>query len=156
MGAIFYEMGFLASKEINEHSASDLIGSYVGQTAPKTRKIFENSLGRVLFIDEAYRLGTGQYGTEATDEMVTMLTSERFASKLIVILAGYEDDMNRLMVSNTGLSSRFEEELVFENIAPGHCKVILSTELKACNARSLLLDSDLRSEVTSNGIGRRF
>ncbi|KAJ7583678.1 P-loop containing nucleoside triphosphate hydrolase protein [Mycena floridula] len=129
MGQVFRDMGFLSSAEVVECSASDLVGQYVGQTGPKTKQQFEKALGRVLFIDEAYRLADGHFAQEAMDELVGILTQERFRGKLIVILAGYDQDMNRLMAVNSGLSSRFPEELVFRNIEPEQCLTILKAKL---------------------------
>lgn len=77
MGQVYYDMGFLSSVEVVECSASDLVGQYVGQTGPKTKKLFEKALGRVLFIDEAYRLSQGQFAQEAIDELVGILTQEK-------------------------------------------------------------------------------
>ena len=130
MGAVYYDMGILSSKEVVECSASDLVGQYVGQTGPKTRKQFERALGRVLFIDEAYRLGEGHFAKEAMDELVGILTHEKFRGKLIVILAGYDQEMNDLLQVNTGLTSRFPEEIVFPNIAPSKCLEILDRKLR--------------------------
>ena len=130
MGAIYYDMGILSSTEVVECSASDLVGQYVGQTGPKTKKQFEKALGRVLFIDEAYRLGEGHFAKEAMDELVGILTHENFRGKLIVILAGYDQEMNHLLQVNTGLSSRFPEEIVFLNIAPAKCLEILDRKLR--------------------------
>ena len=130
MGAVYYDIGILSSREVVECSASDLVGQYVGQTGPKTRKQFERALGRVLFIDEAYRLGEGHFAKEAMDELVGILTHEDFRGKLIVILAGYDQEMNDLLQVNTGLSSRFPEEIVFTNIAPAKCLEILDRKLR--------------------------
>jgi hypothetical protein len=130
-------MGFLSSTEVMECSASDLIGQYVGQTGPKTKKVFEKALGRVLFVDEAYRLGEGHFAKEAIDELVDILTQERFRSKVVVILAGYDQEMNQLMAVNTGLSSRFSEEVVFPNMTSPHCMELLNRELKK---KSIQLD----------------
>ena len=130
MGAVYYDMGILSSTEVVECSASDLVGQYVGQTGPKTKKQFEKALGRVLFIDEAYRLGEGHFAKEAMDELVGILTQETFRGKLIVILAGYDREMNDLLQVNTGLSSRFPEEIVFPNIAPAKCLEILDRKLQ--------------------------
>jgi SpoVK/Ycf46/Vps4 family AAA+-type ATPase len=137
MGQVYYYMGFLSSTEVIECSASDLIGQYVGQTGPKTKKVFERALGRVLFIDEAYRLGEGHFAKEAIDELVDILTQERFMSKVVVILAGYDQEMNQLMAVNTGLSSRFSEEIVFSNMTSPHCVELLNRELKK---KSIQLD----------------
>jgi len=130
MGAVYYDMGILSSKEVVECSASDLVGQYVGHTGPKTKKQFEKALGRVLFIDEAYRLGEGHFAKEAMDELVGLLTHEKFRGKLIVILAGYDKEMNDLLQVNTGLTSRFPVEIVFRNIPPAKCLEILDRKLR--------------------------
>lgn len=130
MGKIYYDMGFLATTEVIECSATDLIGEYIGQTGPRTRKLFESALGKVLFIDEAYRLGEGQFAQEAMDEMVDCLTKPKFAQKLVVILAGYDADINRLMLTNPGLTSRFPETIVFEGMKPGECVELFALLLK--------------------------
>lgn len=129
MGKVYYDMGFLSSDEVVECSASDLVGEYVGQTGPKTKQVFERALGKVLFVDEAYRLAEGPFAKEAMDELVGILTQDAFIGKLIVILAGYDQEMNQLLAVNTGLSSRFPEEIYFENMAPAHCLKILAKKL---------------------------
>jgi hypothetical protein len=99
MGKVFYDMGYLAKAEVVERSATELVGSYVGQTGPKVQKVLESALGRVLFIDEAYRLAGEGFAKEAMDEIVDCLTKLKYAQKLIVILAGYDDDINRFVES---------------------------------------------------------
>lgn len=94
MGQVYYDMGFLSSTEVIECSASDLVADYVGQTGHKTRQLFERALGKVLFVDEAYRLSEGHFAKEAMDELVGILTQDAFAGKLIVVLAGYDQEMN--------------------------------------------------------------
>ncbi|KAG0159823.1 hypothetical protein PDIDSM_7350 [Penicillium digitatum] len=134
MGQVYYDMGLLASNEVVETSATDLVGQYVGQTGPKTQKVLENGLGKVLFIDEAYRLAEGQFAKEAMDEIVDGITKPRFAHKLIIILAGYDKDINRLMSINPGLTSRFPESLQFDPLSPTDCiKLILKLLLKKKN-----------------------
>ncbi|KAK4552285.1 hypothetical protein LTR86_010455 [Recurvomyces mirabilis] len=113
MGKVYYDMGFLAKAEVLDCSAKDLVGEYVGQTGPKTQKLLESALGKVLFIDEAYRLAEGPYAKEAVDELVDCVTKTQFAQKVVVILAGYEHYINRLMDVNPGLSSRFAESVDF-------------------------------------------
>ncbi|KAJ7475849.1 P-loop containing nucleoside triphosphate hydrolase protein [Mycena latifolia] len=130
MGQVYYDMGFLSTNEVHECSASDLVGQYIGHTGPKTKQLFEKALGKVLFIDEAYRLGEGRFAQEAIDELVGILTNPKFQSKVVVILAGYDQDMNRLMSVNTGLSSRFPEEIIFPNMDPDACLEVLKRELK--------------------------
>ncbi|KAJ7241901.1 P-loop containing nucleoside triphosphate hydrolase protein [Mycena haematopus] len=133
MGQVYFDMGFLSSPKVEECSASDLVGQYVGHTGPKTMKLFEKALGRVLFIDEAYRLGEGQFAKEAIDEVVGILTQPRFQSKIVVILAGYDEQMNSLLAVNTGLSSRFPEEIIFPNMSPEQCMRVLRQELEKEN-----------------------
>ncbi|KAH8675878.1 P-loop containing nucleoside triphosphate hydrolase protein [Xylariales sp. PMI_506] len=125
MGQIYYDMGFLAKPEVVDCSATDLIGQYLGQTGPKVQKKFDEALGKILFIDEAYRLGEGHYAKEAMDEMVDCLTKPRYHNKLVVILAGYNDDINRLMAQNPGLTRRFPEAISFSNLPPAHCRELL-------------------------------
>jgi Ni/Co efflux regulator RcnB len=129
MGKVFYDMGLLAQAKVIECSATDLIGQYVGSTGPKVQKLMEKALGKVLFIDEAYRLAEGGYATEAMDELVDCLTKPKFAQKLVTILAGYEEDMNRLMSINPGLTSRFPESVTFTNMEPATCIELLRTVL---------------------------
>lgn len=113
MGKIYYDMGFLTNAQVEERSAKDLVGEYVGQTGPKTEKLLESALGKVLFIDEAYRLAEGPYAKEAVDELVDCITKPKFFQKVIIILAGYDNDINQLMSINPGLSSRFPGESSF-------------------------------------------
>jgi replication-associated recombination protein RarA len=130
MGKIYYDFGFLSTAEVVEASATDLIGQYVGHTGPKTQKLLEKALGKVLFVDEAYRLAEGHFAKEALDEIVDMLTKTTYAQKLIVILAGYESDMNRLMSVNQGLTSRFSEIVNFRALHPQECIELLTTGLQ--------------------------
>jgi ATPase family associated with various cellular activities (AAA) len=125
MGKVFYDMGFLAKAEVVERSATELVGTYVGHTGPKVQKVLENALGRVLFIDEAYRLAGEGFAKEAMDEIVDCLTKPKYAQKLIVILAGYDDDINRLMAQNPGLTSRFPEAIIFRGLKPTDCLDLL-------------------------------
>jgi len=123
-------MGILSSSEYLECSASDLVAEYVGQTGPKTRDVLKKGLGKVLFIDEAYRLCEGQFAHEAVNELVDSLTKPQFMGKVVVILAGYNEDINRLLKVNPGLSSRFPEEVPFENMKPEECIELLRRELE--------------------------
>ncbi|KAF5022581.1 hypothetical protein F66182_5367 [Fusarium sp. NRRL 66182] len=115
LGQIFYDMGLLSAPDVIDVSASQLIGEYCGQTGPKTRRLLESALGKVLFVDEAYRLAgsRGSFAEEAVSELVDAVTKPQFARKLIVVLAGYEEDMDRLLRSNQGIKSRFATEFTF-------------------------------------------
>ncbi|KAH8691554.1 P-loop containing nucleoside triphosphate hydrolase protein [Talaromyces proteolyticus] len=130
MGQLYYEMGILGSSEYVECSASDLIGQYVGQTGPKTQGKLTEALGRVLFVDEAYRFCDGHFGKEAVNELVDCLTKQKYMGKIVVILAGYTHQIDELLQINPGLSSRFPEEVVFENMDPEICVELLDIELK--------------------------
>jgi AAA+ superfamily predicted ATPase len=132
MGKLFHSLGILASDDVVEASASDLVGQYVGQTGPKTIGKLQEALGKVLFIDEAYRLNPGKHGSfaqEAMDELVDQLTKPEFHQKLVVILAGYEDDISRLMQANAGLSSRFHEAVTFRHFSVDECSSLLNQSL---------------------------
>ena len=112
MGKVYYDMGFLANAQVVECSAKDMVAEYIGQTGPKTQKLIESALGKVLFIDEAYRLAEGHFAKEAVDELVDCVTKPKFYQKVIIILAGYEKDIKRLTSINSGFSSRFPGELL--------------------------------------------
>lgn len=129
MGQAYYDMGFLSTPEVVECSAKDLIGEYVGQTGPKAQKLIESALGKVLFVDEAYRLGEGSFAKEAVDELVDCITKTQFLNKVVIILAGYVDEINRLMDVNPGLSSRFAESIDFKPLNPQDCLKLLQSSL---------------------------
>ena len=121
------------SEEVVEISASDVIGQFVGQSAPKMKKKLEEGLGRVLFLDEAYRLDPrkngGNFCQESLDELVDCLTKPEFKGKLVVILAGYPDDITGLMSANSGLSSRFPESVEFESFSSEQCVRLLQKKV---------------------------
>lgn len=124
-------MGFLSTSEVVKCSATDLLGQYVGQTAPKTLKKLQEGLGHVLFIDEAHRLiyDYGSYAIEAADELVAFLSKPVNVGRMIVILAGLKDDMNRLIYLYPAFSGLFPEEITFDHIPPDDCITLLVREL---------------------------
>ncbi|PWY96547.1 P-loop containing nucleoside triphosphate hydrolase protein [Aspergillus sclerotioniger CBS 115572] len=136
LGQVFYDMGFLSTSEVIECTATDMTGEYVGQTGPKVIKLLERALGKVLFIDEAYRLAgtsTGHSSTfaeEAIGELVDCMTKPRYARKLVIVLAGYSDDMDRLIQMNPGLRSRLPTDIVFPSMGPAHCFEFLEARLR--------------------------
>ena len=129
MGKVFYDMGFLTKANVVECSASDLIGQYVGQTGPKVKQLLTKALGSVLFVDEAYRLASGAFAQEAIDELTDSITKTQYSKKLVIILAGYEQDINRLMSTNPGLTSRFPEVVDFRNLMSSECVTLLHQQL---------------------------
>lgn len=110
---IFKELGILKSGHLVETDRSGLVAEYVGQTAVKTNKIIDSALDGVLFIDEAYTLVGGQndYGKEAIATLLKRMEDDR--ERLIVILAGYSEDMEEFINSNPGLRSRFNRYIKF-------------------------------------------
>jgi len=116
-----------------EISASSLIGEFIGHTGPKTIEQLEKGLGRVLFIDEAYHLSEGKFAKEAITELVNQTTKPKFAGKLIIILAGYDEEMNTLLKVNPGLNSRFADDIIFQHLNIEDCLKIFELKLKHGN-----------------------
>lgn len=119
IGQILKEKGILRNGHFFEYSGRDFCGQYVGETAPKTSAMCRDAYGSVLFIDEAYSLYRGpnhssaDYGQEAIDTLIAEMENHR--SDLMVIMAGYTDDMDRLMQANAGLESRMPYIIEFPN-----------------------------------------
>ena len=117
VGKILKERGILRIGNFYECSGRDLCGRYVGETAPKTASMCRDAYGSVLFIDEAYSLYRGgssnDYGKEALDTLIAEMENHR--SDLVVIMAGYTEDMEILMKGNAGLASRMPYILEFPN-----------------------------------------
>ncbi|KAL6832828.1 P-loop containing nucleoside triphosphate hydrolase protein [Trichoderma camerunense] len=130
LGKMFYNMGFVSTKEVVECSATDLIGQYVGQTAPKTRKKLLDALGRVLVISESGRLMSGSFAAEAVEELLQFLANASNSGKMVVILTGLTTDMNKLLEQYPTLSGLFPEQLVFETMSPDNCIDLFLRELE--------------------------
>jgi SpoVK/Ycf46/Vps4 family AAA+-type ATPase len=117
MGMLFEALGVLPSADVVQVSASEFSTGFVGQTAAKTRDIFDSARGAVLFIDEAYRLydpAGRSYMQEAVDEIVTLLTEEPYRGKMVVIFAGYAGQMEAMLDRvNPGLKSRVSDVIDF-------------------------------------------
>ena len=150
MGLLFHGLGLLATSEVHEISASDLTTGFVGQAGKATRDALQKARGSVLFIDEAYQLNPargGSYMTEAVDELVKCLTSDEFRGKLVVVLAGYEQDMKDMLGTNAGLASRFPEEWLFENIEPDVFLQICEQKLTTAYRVQVKLSGTHRAEL---------
>lgn len=114
LGKIFKELGFLNKGHLVEVERADLVGEYIGHTAQKTREQVRRSLGGILFIDEAYTLAQGgekDFGREAIATLVKNLEDHR--DNLVVILAGYCEEMEEFIRSNPGIKSRFPIHVEF-------------------------------------------
>lgn len=116
VGHVLYEKGVIAEDKLIETSRADLVAGYIGQTAEKTRKVLESALGGILFIDEAYTLASGgqnDFGKEAIDEILKFMEDHR--SNIMIIFAGYTNDMEKFLETNPGLRSRIPNKFDFED-----------------------------------------
>jgi len=135
IGKIFYAFGLLDLPDVVEAQRSDLVGEYLGATAIKTNELIDSALGRVLFIDEAYSLvneGDGQsdrFGIEAVQTLLKRAEDDR--ENLIIILAGYEKQMESFLASNPGLASRFATRIRFPTYSPEEMLALAETQLAA-------------------------
>jgi SpoVK/Ycf46/Vps4 family AAA+-type ATPase len=155
---IFYAFGLLESPNVVEAHRADLVGEYLGATAIKTNELIDSALGGVLFIDEAYSLaneGDGQgdrFGSEAVQALLTRAEDDR--DDLIIILAGYERQMENFLASNPGLTSRFAVRVKFPGYTPAE---LLSLADLTIERRGELLDPDARPVLWRmfEDVGRR-
>ena len=115
MADLLHRLGYLEKGHLVHAMRDDLVAEYIGQTAPKTKQVLERAMGGVLFIDEAYTLYRAEdskdYGQECIDILMQVMENQR--DKLVVILAGYKDRMDRFFDSNPGMSSRVAHHLDF-------------------------------------------
>ncbi|GAB1821604.1 hypothetical protein HerbRD11066_47680 [Herbidospora sp. RD11066] len=122
IGRIFSALGLLARPDVVEASRPDLVGQHLGATAIKTNELVDRALGGVLFIDEAYGLvnsgyqGGDAFGAEAVQTLLKRAEDDR--DRLVIILAGYEREMDTLLATNPGLGSRFNSRVVFPSYSP--------------------------------------
>jgi SpoVK/Ycf46/Vps4 family AAA+-type ATPase len=143
LAAVYAKLGLLSSGHLVEVSRADLVGEYIGHTAPKVRAAVERALGGVLFIDEAYALtpadSSRDYGHEAIAELLKLMEEHR--ADLVVIVAGYEGPMLRFLDFNPGLASRFPTVLRFPDYTDDELVAIF--EVMAADAGFTLADGVL-------------
>jgi SpoVK/Ycf46/Vps4 family AAA+-type ATPase len=155
---IFYAFGLLDKPTVVEAHRADLVGEYLGATAIKTNELVDSALGGVLFIDEAYSLvneGDGQsdrFGIEAVQALLKRAEDDR--ENLIIILAGYEKQMETFLGSNPGLASRFATRIKFTSYSPAELLALAESLL---DSRSETLDADARPALWRmlEDVGRR-
>nr|UDP55529.1 rubisco expression protein [Schizostauron trachyderma] len=115
MSDILYQLGYIKKGHLLTVTRDDLVGQYIGHTAPKTKEVLKKAMGGVLFIDEAYYLykpdNERDYGSEAIEILLQVMENQR--DDLVVILAGYKEPMDKFYESNPGLSSRIANHIDF-------------------------------------------
>ena len=131
MAQILHRLGYVRKGHLVAVTRDDLVGQYIGHTAPKTREVLKKAMGGVLFIDEAYYLyrpeNERDYGQEAIEILLQVMENQR--DDLVVILAGYQDRMNTFFQSNPGMSSRIAHHLDFPDYAAEELLAIASKML---------------------------
>jgi probable Rubsico expression protein CbbX len=115
MAEILYQLGYIKKGHLLTVTRDDLVGQYIGHTAPKTKEVLKKAMGGVLFIDEAYYLykpdNERDYGSEAIEILLQVMENQR--DELVVVLAGYKQPMDKFYESNPGLSSRIANHIDF-------------------------------------------
>jgi SpoVK/Ycf46/Vps4 family AAA+-type ATPase len=146
LGEIFAALGLLPSGHTVEVGRVDLVGEYLGQTAPKVKSKVEAAMGGVLFIDEAYSLQSKNekeiYGKEAIDTLVQLMENHR--DNFVVIMAGYKQEMEDLINVNSGLKSRITYHLEFKDYDAYESKKIL---LDLIGKNELLVGEDFLAQA---------
>jgi probable Rubsico expression protein CbbX len=137
MAEILHRLGYVREGHLVSVTRDDLVGQYVGHTAPKTREVIKRAMGGVLFIDEAYYLykpeNERDYGQEAIEILLQCMENNR--DDLVVILAGYKNKMDRFFDSNPGMRSRIAHHLDFPDYSPWELKSIAEIMLAEQNYR---------------------
>ena len=137
MAEILHRLGYCRRGHVVAVTRDDLVGQYIGHTAPKTKEVLKRAMGGVLFIDEAYYLyrpeNEKDYGQEAIEILLQVMENQR--DDLVVILAGYKDRMDTFFQSNPGLSSRVAHHIDFPDYAHGELLDIGDRMLGGMNYR---------------------
>lgn len=147
MGHLYRKMGLLSKGHVHEVDRSELVGEYIGQTAPKVKEALEKARGGVLFIDEAYSLARSledskDFGREAIEILVKEMSNGK--GDLCVIAAGYPKEMKTFIESNPGLRSRFKHFYSFSDYLPQELIQIASY---ACEEKEVILDAKAQIKV---------
>ena len=144
MGRIYKSLGVLKKGHLIECDRAALVGEYVGQTAPRTNAVIDSALDGILFIDEAYSLVKEHedYGREAIETLLKRMEDDR--NRIIVIVAGYPEEMDRFIRSNPGLQSRFNRFIEFPDYSPQElCRIFALI----CRKNGLSLTPELKEKI---------
>jgi probable Rubsico expression protein CbbX len=147
MAGILHRLGFVRRGHVISVTRDDLVGQYIGHTAPKTKEILKKAMGGVLFIDEAYYLyrpeNERDYGQEAIEILLQVMEAQR--EDLVVVLAGYRDRMERFFQSNPGFRSRIAHHVDFPDYSEAELLAIAELMLVEQNYR---LSAEARDALT--------
>lgn len=139
---VLYNMGVIRTNKLVETDRAGLVAGYVGQTAIKTTEVIQSALDGVLFIDEAYSLAQGgenDFGREAIDTLVKLMDDNR--DRLVVILAGYSNDMDNFLMKNAGLKSRFANIIEFPDYSTDE---LIEIAEKQYNSKGYVIADDAK------------
>ena len=146
MADILFRLGYVRKGHLISVTRDDLVGQYIGHTAPKTKEILKKAMGGVLFIDEAYYLyrpdNERDYGQEAIEILLQVMENQR--DDLVVILAGYADRMDKFFQSNPGFRSRIAHHIDFPDYQDDELLAIAETMLSEQNYH---FDADARTAM---------
>ncbi|MEM1326293.1 MAG: AAA family ATPase [Bacteroidota bacterium] len=147
MGRLYRKMGLLSKGHVHEVDRVDLVGEYIGQTAPKVKEAIEKARGGVLFIDEAYALARSSddrkdFGREVIEILVKEMSNGK--GDLAVIVAGYPKEMNAFLDSNPGLKSRFKHYFEFKDYLP---QALTKIAQYAAREKAVVLESDATKAI---------
>jgi probable Rubsico expression protein CbbX len=159
MAAILRELGYLRKGHLVAVTRDDLVGQYIGQTAPRTKALLKGAAGGVLFIDEAYALHRPEnerdYGQEALEILLQAMEEQR--DDLVVILAGYKDRMERFFAANPGFASRVAHHIDFPDYSEEELFAIAQRMLERIEYRlSAEASAALREYITLRKAQARF
>jgi len=146
MAEILHRLGYVRKGHVVSVTRDDLVGQYIGHTAPKTKEVLKKAMGGVLFIDEAYYLyrpeNERDYGQEAIEILLQVMENNR--DDLVVILAGYKDRMDTFFQSNPGMSSRIAHHIDFPDYSEGELSLIAGKMVEGMNYQ---LDADAKTAM---------